>query len=102
MFQSFRKKPVTISAMQWDGSTEGAEAVIKSAEQWLTPEEARETFVFDNGELIIRTLEDGKAGQAKHAASPGDFIIRGVQGEFYACKEAIFHSTYDKGGEAAK
>ena len=94
MFRPFRKKPVTISAMQWDGTSEGAQAIIESAKQWLTPKAARKTFVFDNGELIIETLEDGSAGQVRHAASQGDYIIRGVQGEFYACKPDIFDSTY--------
>jgi hypothetical protein len=40
--------------------------------------------------LIIQTLE-GNMG-----ASIGDFIIKGIKGEFYACKEDIFKLTYDK------
>lgn len=46
--------------------------------------------------LTIHTLEDGTDGRAKHVASIGDYIIKGVQGEFYPCKPDIFHPTYDE------
>lgn len=42
-----------------------------------------------SNQLWIKTLEGG------HIASPGDWIIRGVKGEFYPCKPDIFASTYD-------
>lgn len=42
------------------------------------------------------TLEDGKDNKAKHAASKGDFVIKGVQGEFYFCKPDIFKETYER------
>ena len=50
----------------------------------------------DGDELIITTLEDGKNGKAVHAATIGDFVIKGVEGEFYFCKPDIFKKTYDK------
>ena len=40
-------------------------------------------------ELLIPTLE------GNHIASPGDFIVRGVDGECYPCKPDIFKETYD-------
>jgi len=40
-------------------------------------------------ELFIHTLE------GDHQAKIGDYIIKGVHGEFYPCKEDIFHETYD-------
>ncbi len=43
--------------------------------------------------LIIRTLE----GDMK--ADIGDYIIKGVQGEFYPCKPGIFHATYEQVGD---
>lgn len=49
----------------------------------------------DYFDLIVRTLEDGRNGEAKHVASQGDFIVRGVQGELYPCKPDIFWQTYD-------
>lgn len=41
------------------------------------------------GGLIIRTLE------GEHLANIGDYIIKGVQGEFYPCKPDIFEQTYE-------
>jgi hypothetical protein len=73
----YRKKPVVIEAIQWDGNTEPIIDFCKSAE-------------FRDGELYIQTLE----GQMH--ASKGDFIIKGVQGEFYPCKPDIFNLTYEK------
>ncbi len=48
------------------------------------------------GELIIPTLEDGKFVTAKHVATVGDFVIKGVHGEFYFCKPDIFMETYEE------
>ena len=45
--------------------------------------------------LDIPTLEDGSDKRARHVASLGDYIIKGVQGEFYACKPDIFKLTYE-------
>ena len=58
-----------------------------------------ENFYIDHdkikGGLIIKTLE------GEHLASIGDYIIKGVKGEFYPCKPDIFEQTYEelKGGE---
>jgi hypothetical protein len=49
----------------------------------------------DFNDLIVRTLEDGRDGLARHVASEGDYIIRGVQGELYPCKPDIFWQTYE-------
>ncbi len=73
----YRKKPVVIEAIQWDGETEFMLDFCKGAE-------------FRDGELYIRTLE----GQMH--ASIGDFIIKGVQEEFYPCKPDIFEKTYEE------
>ena len=52
-----------------------------------------ETFRIDHfaieGGLVIKTLE------GEHVASIGDYIIKGVAGEFYPCKPDIFAKTYD-------
>jgi len=92
----FRKKPVEIEAMRFDPDDPDALVVLL---QWVQDNggefllTVNESFEF--AELEIRTLEDGKDGRAKHVASPGDWIIRGVQGEFYPCKPDIFDETYD-------
>lgn len=84
MVKQYTKKPVTIDAMIYTGSN--ASEIMT----WLGVEH---TFV-TNGELVIPTLEDGADGQVKHVASVGDYIIRGVLGEFYPCKPDIFAMTY--------
>lgn len=84
----FRKKPVVIEAMQLNGQT------AKIAE-WLNENGGKFTAVTHptdatKDELFIETLEG-----VMHAA-PGDWIIRGVEGEFYPCKPDIFEKTYER------
>ena len=80
----FRKKPVTAAAIVWNGKN--FDTVKKFA---------GDNVYLENGELVIKTLEDGADGKAKHVASIGDFIIRGVEGEYYFCKPSIFEQTYE-------
>ena len=80
----FRKKPVTVAAIGWNGKN--FDAVKKFA---------GDNVYLENGELIIKTLEDGVGGKVKHAATVGDFVIRGVKGEYYFCKPDIFDATYE-------
>lgn len=83
----FRKKPVVIEAMKFDG--ENAGDVMNWAHRALPPE-ANSIVRFDLGGLSIRTLE------GYLHASPGDWIIRGIKGEFYPCKPDIFEATYER------
>jgi methionyl-tRNA synthetase len=46
-------------------------------------------------EAQIYTLEDGRIMKVAHIATEGDYVIKGVEGEFYACKPEIFHKTYE-------
>jgi len=77
----YRKKPVVIEAVQWDGNLETLN---------VFPKEDTEPVKLRNGDLYIQTLE----GEMK--ASIGDFIIKGVQGEFYPCKPDVFEKTYEE------
>lgn len=91
----FRKKPVVIDAFQYIGPEQSAYSL---GEWWsgFGVETNREGFWWDDArQLHIVTLEDGKNREAKHIANPGDWIIRGIKGEFYACKPDIFAATYD-------
>lgn len=95
----YRKKPVVINAMQFDGSMESADAVgawmMRCGEAPATVQSARNADgAFCNQELVIATLE------GDHIASPGDFVIRGVKGEFYPCKPDIFLLTYDPAADS--
>jgi hypothetical protein len=91
----FRKKPVEIEAVRFVYSTEGIAALKEFCGEALgnTYKDRHLTAV---GEAEIGTLEDGVNLTVKHIATEGDWIIRGVQGEFYACKPDIFKMTYDE------
>ncbi len=86
--QKYRKKPVTIEAVQWTGknpseittfcNADGIVAVFHKAVRDNYPER-----------LVLQTLE------GPMFASVGDYIIKGVNGEFYPCKPEIFEKTYE-------
>ncbi len=48
-----------------------------------------ESAIITNGVLIIKTLEGDMV------ASTGDYIIRGLRGEYYPCKPDVFHAKYE-------
>ncbi len=83
----YRKKPVVIEAVQFDGTN------FDSIAAWVMPLARDDTDVGgqvgDDPHLDICTLE------GTMRADPGDWIIRGVQGEFYPCKPDIFDATYE-------
>jgi hypothetical protein len=86
----YRKKPVEIEAMQISEQTEFE--IVKWSEgkvytsPVLEPTENNPKGVY----WQIQTLE------GTMTASPGDYIIKGIKGEFYPCKPDIFELTYDK------
>ena len=90
---NFRKKPVVIEAHRWNPNDM---VEVGNVAAWLQINNAR-FQVLKSGGLCIGTLEDGEqeSMQAKHIASPGDWIIKGVAGEFYPCKPDIFEQTYE-------
>jgi hypothetical protein len=74
----YRKKPVVIEAIRWDGHNWD-----DLMEICPTAREARGTAI------TIPTLE------GDHLANAGDWIIKGVEGECYPCKPSIFEATYE-------
>ena len=102
----FRKKPVEIEAVQWTGKNVFEVYSFIHATPTLNSDIARDRWCdFEDVHLgkdwHIKTLEDGPNGEAKHVASVGDWIIKGVKGEFYPCKPDIFQMTYDASLAAA-
>lgn len=77
----YRKKPIVIEALQWVGSNVdeilGFILCQASAYRHLT------------NKIVIETLEGNMQ------ADKGDWIIKGVNGEFYPCKSDIFEKTYE-------
>lgn len=84
----YKKKPVVIEAVQFTGDFGNIEKLI----QWSNKQVWQNTSGFGEflGTLSINTLE------GVMTASKGDFIIKGVQGEFYPCKPDIFEKTYEE------
>jgi len=87
------KKPITIEAKQWNGNTNLSEIEDFVGKKLHTEIDSETAYVAGMGKptfnLIIETLEGNMT------ASPLDFIIKGVHGEFYPCKPDIFYKTYD-------
>lgn len=80
MPQKYRKKPVIIEAIQWNGNN--IDDIVKFASLHITYTGADYFY--------INTLE----GVMK--ASLNDYIIKGVDGEYYPCKPNIFEQTYER------
>lgn len=80
----FRKKPVIIDALAWNGNK-------KELREWV------ESF----GDSFIKHFEDGIGAmrvctlEGKMIVSNNDAVIRGVKGEYYACHSDIFELTYE-------
>lgn len=90
----FRKKPVVIEAIQFEYSSTGIEKLKEFCGNTLG-NVRKERHPSAKAEAEIGTLEDGVHLTVKHIATEGDWIIKGVQGEFYACKPDIFEATYE-------
>lgn len=78
VFMKYRKKPVVIDAVCWTGDKRTIEEFVNNG-----------CYYYGRGELYISTLEGG------HKANLGDYIIKGIAGEFYPCKPDIFEKTYE-------
>jgi len=83
----YRKKPVVIEAVQLPaaGSYDMEEFQNWCADVGFTQ------FESDRDEGLLVQTKEGVM-----RADPGDWIIKGVKGEFYPCKPDIFELTYDR------
>lgn len=86
MSNKYRKKPVEIEALKF------------TRDNW------QDVLMFTQGQAHTLTIEkriDGKCTciiptlEGQHIATEGDWIIKGVKGEFYPCKPDIFEMTYE-------
>ena len=84
----YKKKPVLIEAHRFDGSSTGCSEL----RAWIENGKFLKCQVRtrDIGPFQIETLE------GIMTASPGDYIIKGIEGEFYPCKPDIFDKTYER------
>ena len=89
MTARFRKKPVEVEAVQFDGTSFTAESIIRwiidgGGTAWTITIGSPERIV-----IIIETLE------GRMQAGDTDWIVRGVKSEHNPCKNDIFEATYD-------
>jgi hypothetical protein len=89
----YRKRPVEIDAMQWDARASAYDLI-----EWADVSVDYDPYTAgpsnpangeDWGRLAVFTME------GEHVATPGDWLIKGIQGEFYFCKPDIFAATYE-------
>ena len=82
-WKRYRKKPVAIDSVQIDTNSKEFVDLIEN--------EPNIKIIADEGGRFveIHTLEGTMRGYN------GDYLIRGVQGEYYSCKRSIFEQTYE-------
>lgn len=88
----FRKKPIVINAVQWDGSADTANTFIGDGYGTDWRYESAES------QRIFLPLLEGDRIDVQGwwcAVDIGDWIIKGAKGEFYPCKPDIFAATYE-------
>lgn len=90
----YRKKPIEIEAVQFTGDIDDEIANFLKGQR---VDIGLRTILSDEGKIlgsekyiILKTLE-GKMKVIK-----GDYIIKGIKGEFYPCKPDIFNETYEE------
>jgi hypothetical protein len=83
--RKFRKKPVVIEAVQFEAGNQEEIAKFMGGVISVVIDQEGEV-----AEILIKTLEGDMW------AVPGDWIIKGVKGEFYPCKPDIFAATYEE------
>ncbi len=83
---AYRKRPVTVQAIRYDG-----EINLDGVLAWARGLGVAEDVMWHTsaGGFVIRTLE----GDMR--VNPGDWVVRGVQGEYYPVKPDIFSATYE-------
>ena len=110
MIRRYRKKPVVVEAVRYGKDVDGRwypGAVQRVAQFMLglgpdatvTDAQAcdvvQPTGAWDPPEFAELRMWDGVAHGKWLPLAPGDWVIRGVQGEFYPCKPDIFEATYE-------
>lgn len=87
-------KPVEIEAIQWDGKN--LKEVLSftgkhpNFDKWFNSFDEYQEYVESDGFVFKVFTLDGVMN-----ASVGDYIVRGVKGEYYPCKPDIFKATYN-------
>jgi hypothetical protein len=93
----YRKKPIEVEVQRWTGQNHIQMYNFLESQSANYDKDIKDqgaNFYIDHfkvsGGLVIKTLE------GEHKASIGDYIIKGIKGEFYPCKPEIFEQTYEE------
>lgn len=95
VIKTYRKLPVEIQAAQWTGGAEAAGPIVdwiltgQHTASWTEAHDGGPDYPAEPECIRINTLE------GVMRATPGNWIIRGVHGEFYPCADEIFTATYE-------
>lgn len=84
----YRKKPVVIEARQFETNNEVGSLNMDSLVNWMNQGKDKMQAWHNGTDIFIQTLEGEMRATVK------DYIIQGVNGEFYPCKPDIFEKTY--------
>lgn len=87
----YRNKPVIIEAIKWNGVN--LQEIIDFVGDSLIYKTMDTAWEVGKGKLVV--LISIKTLEGNHIVTEGDYIIKGVQGEFYPCKPDIFDQTYE-------
>ena len=96
------KKQVVVEAIQWDGTLEKALEIsqIDGLNSIIEYYSTKTVIIGESTSSSANTYEEIKSFKIKTLegdmnVSKGDYIIKGIKGEFYPCKEDIFKKTYE-------
>lgn len=84
----YRKKPVVIDAVLYDGNNHNEIKEFCPSIELYGIDDDGASYLRANP--VIHTLEGDML------LKPGDYLIKGIEGEFYPCKPNIFENTYEK------
>jgi len=88
----FIKRPIIIDAIQWTGNTNLSDVEKFIGCKLRVEIESETAYLAGKGKPLFNIFIDTLEGEMK--ASPLDWIIKGVKGEFYPCKPDIFEASY--------
>ena len=99
--KKYIKKQVVVEAIQWDGTLEKALEIsqIDGLNSIIEYYSTKTVIIGESTSSSVNTTEEIKSFKIKTLegdmnVSKGDYIIKGIKGEFYPCKEDIFKKTY--------
>lgn len=88
--KNYIKKPVVVRAVQYQGDLGWGVHKVFPAMRFSTETDEASPNSPDQEHMLIETLE------GVMTASKGDYIIEGVKGEYYPCRQDIFEETYEE------